>query len=568
MDSIIRGLILSCVIGFLVSCSLEPASKNRKIFIQIDGQEQNSSSLADALLNPLSQHSPGPAPSVLSGFDCFGVNVTGPGIPDSSTNPQPNIGGVFDALMNRTSYCSYRGILAGPVYLGATPQDIAMVVPPGLRLIQIVGLKERNGSNDCISEFNQGIPRGIGPSGVPAEADVFEVGRAALNLAGADASVAIPIDWVALAQSERDFRYLKCNDGTTTAPPPPLLHVTTPTVPAGIGSVSSISMGAHTCVVQSGAVMCKGSGNYGQLGSGTVVTSSSTFVTAVASGASAVAVGTDFTCAIVSGTLKCWGHNQYGQLGNNTTTDSSSPVAVNIMGTISSVVVGDGHACAISNNPAAGSLWCWGKNTNGQVGDSTTTNRLTPVQLTGFVATQIAAGMDHSCAIMSGMNVYCWGKGANGQIGNGSATDQLIPVNVSAVTGAASIALGANHSCAITSGAKCWGANAYGQVGDNTTMDKLTPTTVVGGSGFTAISAGAAHTCGSNTGSVMCWGANTSGQLGNGGTAGANTPVAISGSVSGNMGTVTSPVASGTCVIYSGSAQCFGANDYGEIVPP
>ena len=148
---------------------------------------------------------------------------------------------------------------------------------------------------------------------------------------------------------------------------------------------------------------------------------------------------------------------------------------------VTEVDAGQWHTCALLTG---GAVKCWGDNDYGQLGDGTTTNRASPVEVSGITtATSIALGPVHSCAVLTDGKVKCWGWNAYGQLGDGTTTHRANPpVEVSGITNATSIALGPEHSCALlTDGTmKCWGRNYYGALGDGTTTQRTTPVEVSG----------------------------------------------------------------------------------------
>ena len=312
----------------------------------------------------------------------------------------------------------------------------------------------------------------------------------------------------------------------------------TPTFVTGLTSgTGSATTGIHACsLTRTGGVKCWGANDYGQLGNGTNTGSNVPVdVTGLGAGVRTVSTGSYHTCAITGeGALKCWGANDYGQLGNGTNIGSNVPVDVTGLNEgVKYVSAGSYHTCAITGE---GALKCWGENKYGQLGNGTTTESSTPVDVTGLGsgADSVSAAWRNTCALNDQGTVKCWGANDYGQLGNGTNTASKTPVSVSNLpSGASMLSMSVGHACVVTQGGaiKCWGLNSGGQLGDGSNTNRNIPVNVYNfnyGAGF--VSAGYYHTCAISADfEASCWGLNDSGQLGNGTTTSSNKPVDVTG---------------------------------------
>ncbi len=315
----------------------------------------------------------------------------------------------------------------------------------------------------------------------------------------------------------------------------------------------------HTCALDSeNKVYCWGYNYYGQLGNGSAAIEDESYdlpedayisfspsevdASGKLNGKKIVSINTgDYhTCVIDSdGAAYCWGCNEYGQLGNGGSADHYTlPESVVTTGAINgrelvSISAGVNHTCAVDKE---GSVYCWGENSNGQLGDGTRSESRIPVKvdesgvMNGRELISVSAGGFHSCAVDEEGSVYCWGNNNYGQLGDGTAEDSDVPVHVDTkgvLKNKKIIAVSAGYysTCAVDSEGKayCWGYENHGQIEETAEPDfsniptSVDTTGVMSGKKIVSIAAGCEHSCAVDSeGSAYCWGVREDGRLGDG----------------------------------------------------
>ena len=313
--------------------------------------------------------------------------------------------------------------------------------------------------------------KGVTPISTPTQVQGLTSGVQAIVTSGGH-SCAI-VGGGAFCWGNNDYGQLG-NNGSLDSP--------VPVAVSGLGSgVSAIAVGdLHSCAVHNGAVKCWGAGGVGQLGTGASIFSSAVpvQVAGLTSGATDVTTGRFQSCAIVSGAALCWGQGDSGEMGNGTNTYVNlAPVAVSGYGSGVSVLSGGAYfTCGIQNAAAK----CWGFGAQGRLGGGNTNLSNVPQQVVGLTSgvTAISAGNgNHGCGVANG-GAQCWGANNAGQIGNPAAAGgSNSPVAVQGLTsGMLDVSAGGLHTCATTATQiYCWGSNTYGQLGNGNTTPSGTP---------------------------------------------------------------------------------------------
>jgi alpha-tubulin suppressor-like RCC1 family protein len=299
-----------------------------------------------------------------------------------------------------------------------------------------------------------------------------------------------------------------------------------------VSNKRDISLGVRT----NGTAWAWGCNNFGRLGDNTTVNKSSpvSVVGGFTDWCQVSAGGCHSLGVRCNGTLWAWGCNASGQLGDNTIVSKSSPVSV--VGGFTDwcqVAGGNAHSLGVRCN---GTAWAWGLNSNGQLGDNTAIGKSSPVSVVGGFTDwcQVSAGRIHSFALRSNSTLWAWGNNSTGALGDNTITVRSSPVSVvGGITNWIQVSAGDDHGLAlrVDGTAWAWGCNTSGQLGQNTLTSSRSPITVVGGfTDWCQVSAGAVHSLGVRTnGSAWAWGGNINGRLGDNTTTTRLSPVSVVG---------------------------------------
>ena len=342
---------------------------------------------------------------------------------------------------------------------------------------------------------------------------------------------------------------------------------------------------SHACAIRADQTLwCWGRNDHGQLGDGTRDNNTGPVQVALNAGSTptAVSCGGSHTCALFAdNNVWCWGRGDLGQLGDGSGTDSSVPVLVRMPDGVTgfqAMDAGMNFTCALS---LSGAVWCWGSQDKHVLGVPGNQNALVPVHAVANLDGQVTAlslGAEHACVHTSDDSIWCWGRDDKGQLGDGeqgrdrdTAEKVVNSANDGGFLTASAVTAGGKHTCAVTPGGLvfCWGLNDEGQTGNESTTDSDCPQPVSQDSMTTALSvvAGFQDTCAlDNAGGLWCWGDADQGEMGNGSVWDRQTTPFFNPSFP-TTAVVQVALAPGFVCAIDGSLRlwCWGRNDYGQL---
>ena len=317
-----------------------------------------------------------------------------------------------------------------------------------------------------------------------------------------------------------------------------------------------------------GVVLSRGYNQYGQFGDGTTSSTINIQPPSAVIGLTpvlSIRCGAEYCIGLKSdGTVWSWGKNTFGQLGDGTSTDRTHAVPVSGLSGIVDIAAGEDFAFAIKTD---GTAWSWGRNLNGQLGDGSFSGRTLPVQVAGLTGiVSIAAGASHTVALKNDGTVWAWGSNGYGEVGDGTNANRNQPVQLTLLSGMIHVGAGINHSLAAKSDGTvwAWGSNSVGQLGDGTTTNRLQPVPVTGLTGAFRLAAGYQSSFAlKSDGTVWSWGYNSDSELGDGTTANRSLPVAVTGLT--GVVQISAKFLFGMALKSDGTVWGWGSNGFGQL---
>jgi alpha-tubulin suppressor-like RCC1 family protein len=316
--------------------------------------------------------------------------------------------------------------------------------------------------------------------------------------------------------------------------------------------------GSGTCAITLiGELWCWGAGYDGQLGIAGGFHLQEVVQVGTSSSWTSVSTGQSHSCGLQGDALWCWGSNNYGQLVNQQPFVRVPPYQLSTGW--NQVVTSDAHTCAIRSD---GQLLCWGQGENSVLGTGATVNENVPQLVTAGINNwrTVATNVLTTCAIQTDDTLWCWGANSTGQVGDGTQAVRSSPVQIDATRKWKSVDVAVYHTCAIDSAGApyCWGLDEVGEAGGTSTF---VPLPVTGAPPLETIDIGIDHSCGRTAaGQMFCWGSSEVGQLGS--TIATTVPALIA------TATAFSANDDQTCFIDQDRLHCSGRNGMGQVIPP
>ncbi|MCX6855302.1 MAG: cadherin-like beta sandwich domain-containing protein [Verrucomicrobia bacterium] len=343
-------------------------------------------------------------------------------------------------------------------------------------------------------------------------------------------------------------------------------------VAQNFGPVISAGSGGNGSLLQrtNGSVWTLGSNSIGQLGIGTADSAPHPMPSQITTGAiwKQLSRGNSHVLGIrTNGTLWAFGFNSTSQLGDGATLNRTSLVQIGSATDWASVSAGDGHSLALKTD---GSLWAWGSNASGQLGDGTLVTRSSPVQIgvmTDWESVYAGTG-SFSVARKRNGTLWSWGLNSSGQLGDGTTTLRSAPAQIGAITDWVRVAVGANHVLAIRSNGTlwAWGLNTNNQLGDGTVTNRTLPTQIGTATNWKTVAGSSFHSAATRSdGTLWTWGANAVGYLGNGSFTIRTAPTQIGTASCWNEAMAASASTHTMATTTDGTLWAFGWNNFGQI---
>lgn len=340
--------------------------------------------------------------------------------------------------------------------------------------------------------------------------------------AGNAHSLAVKADGSVWAWGSNEYGQLGTDSTTENTLPIQVMGLPN-TIAVAAGNQHSMALASD------GSVWAWGRNNMGQLGIGTTDDSSTPVKITGLSDVISVAAGWAHSFALLSnGALLAWGNNSWGQLGTVDTSDNTVPNQTQGIPWVTEIAPGNDHNIALSSD---GIAWLWGRNTQGQLGDGTSDIDVhsIPMQLAGFTGVKgVAAGWGHSALLAADGSIWAWGDNDEGQIGDGTTTNSFVPVQTSGLTSMVAIESGYFTMIATTpqNTLKSWGRNTEGELGASSpaTFSDV-PLDVTFLDEIIDVSCSLRHCLALRTDeTIWAWGSNADGQLGDGTNTSYNAP--------------------------------------------